>query len=96
MHAVSRSYSGRGAKELFDILESKSAEIDKLMRSVPGFQAYTLFRTAEGGVSVTVCRDKAGADESLRIAREWVQKNAGSTGVAAPTVSEGQVILQLN
>jgi hypothetical protein len=95
MHAVSRSYSGQGAKELFDILERRSSEVERAMRAVPGFEAYTLFRTAEGGVSITVCRDKAGTEESLRIAREWVRQNAGSTNVGAPTVAEGAVILQV-
>jgi hypothetical protein len=93
MHAVSRSYSGQGAKELFDILERNASEVEKAMRSVSGFEAYALYRTADGGVSVTICRDKAGTDESLRVAREWVQKNAGGTGVKAPTVSEGPVVL---
>jgi hypothetical protein len=31
-----------------------------------------------------------------RVAREWVSKNAADTGVAAPKISEGTVILQLN
>jgi hypothetical protein len=93
MHAVSRNYSGQGAKELFDILERNAPEVERLMRAVPGFESYALYRTPDGGISVTICRDKAGTDESLRVAREWVQKNAGSTGVKAPTVNEGPVIL---
>jgi hypothetical protein len=96
LHAVSRSYSGQGAKELFDIIEKKKAEIEKLMRAVPGFHSYTLFRTADGGVSITVCRDKAGTDESVRVARDWVQKNAGGASTKPPVVSEGSVILQLS
>jgi uncharacterized protein (DUF1330 family) len=46
-------------------------------------------------VPVTVCRDKAGTEESLKIARDWITKNAASTGVGAPYVSEGPVILHL-
>ncbi|MBV8429143.1 MAG: hypothetical protein JOZ88_18070 [Hyphomicrobiales bacterium] len=65
------------------------------MRGVKGFVGYTLARTREGTVSVTVCQDKAGADESLTVAREWIAKNAASTGVGAPYVSEGPVILHL-
>ena len=57
--------------------------------------AYTLVQTADGGISVTVCQDKAGTDESLQRAREWIQANASGTGVGAPSVSEGSVILQL-
>lgn len=95
MHAVIRTYSGTGAKQLFDVLEAKKSEVESLIRGVKGFVSYTLMRTGDGGVSVTVCSDKAGTDESLKVAREWLQKNASGTGAAAPTVAEGSVILQL-
>ena len=96
MHAVVRSYSGTGAKELFDLLTQRKADVEALIREVTGFVAYTLVQTADGGISVTVCQDKAGADESLQRAREWIQANAAGTGVGAPAVSEGSVILQLS
>jgi hypothetical protein len=54
-----------------------------------------LVRTAGGGFSVTVCQDKIGTEESVRVARDWIAKNAGNTGVAAPTISEGTVMLHL-
>jgi hypothetical protein len=95
MHAVLRSYSGKGAKELFDILEKNKVEVEKLLRSVSGFVSYSLVRGADGGFSLSVYQDKAGADESIRVAREWVAKNAGNTGVGSPTVSEGSVILHV-
>ncbi len=95
MHTVIRAYTGKGAKELGDVLEKHKTEVETLLRGVKGFVAYTLARTAEGTVSVTICHDKAGADESVKVARDWVAKNAGNTGVAAPYVSEGPVILHL-
>ncbi len=95
MHTVVRTYSGKGAKELIDILERNKADVEKLIRSVKGFVSYTLARSGDGGISVTVCQDKAGTDESLRVAKEWITKNAGTSGVGAPMVSEGPVILQL-
>jgi hypothetical protein len=95
MHAVIRTYSGKGAKELFDVLEKSKADVEKLIRSVKGFVNYSLVRTAGGWFSVSVYQDKAGADESVRVARDWIGKNAGDTGVAAPMISEGTVILQL-
>ena len=94
MHAVMRSYSGKGTKALFDILEKNKAEVEKVIRPVKGFVSYFLVRTASGGFSVTVCQDKAGCDESVRVARDWIAKNAGKTG-AKPTVSEGTVMLHL-
>jgi hypothetical protein len=96
MHAVIRSYSGRGANELFDLLEDRRSEIDDLMRPIQGLVSYVLLRTADGGASVTVCQDKAGTDESLRIARQWIAANASDIGANAPVVSEGPVILHLS
>jgi len=96
MHTVVRTYSGKGAKELFDALEKHKADVEKLMRSVKGFVGYTLARSGDGGFSVTVCKDKAGVDESVQKAKDWIAKNAMSTGVAAPKVSEGSVITHLN
>ena len=95
MHAVIRTYSGKGAKELFDVLEKRTADVESIMRSVKGFVSYTLARSGDGGVSVTVCQDKAGVDESVQKARDWVAKNAGNTGVGAPRVSDGAVIIHL-
>ena len=95
MHVVIRTYSGKGAKELFDVLEKRKAEVESLMRSVKGFVSYTLARSGDGGVSVTVCQDKAGVDESVQKAKDWVAKNAGNTGAGAPRVSDGAVIIHL-
>lgn len=96
MHAVVRSYSGAGAKELIDLLEARKGEVESLIGEVTGFVAYSLIRTGEGGVSVTICQDKAGTDESLQLARNWIQENAADLDTAAPSVSEGSVIIQLN
>jgi hypothetical protein len=93
MHMVIRTYTGAGAKELFDILKERAADIESVMRTVKGFLSYTLARSADGGVAVTVCQDFAGAMESLEKAKVWVAKNAAHTGVAAPKASDGVVIV---
>jgi hypothetical protein len=95
MHAVIRTYSGPAAKKLFDLLEERKNEVESIIRPVKGFVSYSLLRTADGGASVTVCQDKAGTDESLRVAKDWIQKNASNISAGAPAVSEGSVILQL-
>ena len=95
MQTVIRTYSGKGAKELFDLLEKRTADVEKLLRSVKGFVGYTLARSGDGGFSVTVCQDKAGIDESVLKAKDWIATNAGNTGVAAPKVSEGSVLIHL-
>jgi hypothetical protein len=95
MHAVMRDYSGSGAKKFFDLLESKKAEVKNVIMPIKGFVSYSLVRTARGGFSVTICQDKAGTDESVRVAREWIARNARDTRVARPKISEGAVILHL-
>ncbi|GMQ74831.1 MAG: hypothetical protein BMS9Abin01_0071 [Gammaproteobacteria bacterium] len=95
MHAVVRTYSGSGAKELFDMLEERKGEVESIIRSVTGFVGYTLIRTDNGGVTVTVCQDKAGTDESLRVARDWIQENASDLDTSPPAVSEGSVPIHL-
>lgn len=93
MHAVIRSYSGAGATELFDRIVTAREEIQRLIGGVQGFVSYTLVRTDDGGVTVTVCEDKTGTDESLKVARDWIATNASDVGAPAPSVSEGDVDL---
>lgn len=95
MQVVIREYSGKGAKELFDVLEKNKAEVESLLRSVKGLVSYTLARSSDGGFSVTVCQDQAGIDESVQKARDWVAKNAAHTGASAPQVSKATVIVHL-
>jgi hypothetical protein len=93
MEVIIRKYSGKGAKELLDALEQKAAEVESMLRSVDGFEAYTLARAGDGGFSITVCRDRAGIDESNRKAKDWIAKNAGNLGVAAPETVIGNVVV---
>ena len=93
MYAVVRNYPG--SSQLFDLLESKKEDVERVIRGVSGLISYTLMRSADGGVSVTVCQDKAGVDESVRIAAEWVRENFTGTS-NPPAISEGETILQLS
>ena len=93
MYAVVRNYSG--ASQIFEELESRKDDVERVIRDVPGLVSYTLFRTTDGGVSVTVCQDKAGTDESVRVASEWIRNNIKSPS-NPPAISEGSTILQLS
>ena len=94
MYAVVRSYSGQGASELFDLLGQREDDVRELIGGVPGFISYAAFRDgAGGGMTVTVCEDKAGTDESSRRAAEWVKENVSATA-DPPTVTAGETVLQ--
>lgn len=96
MYAVIRTYLGAGAKQLFERLEERKADVEATLRTVPGLVSYTLLNTGDGGTSVTVCTDKAGSDASLKVARDWIQKNTSSIHANPPIVTEGPVIVQIN
>ena len=93
MQVVIRRYTGKGAAELFGVLEKHVTDLQSIMRSVKGLVSYTLARSGNGGFAVTVCQDKAGIDESSQKAKEWIAKNAAHIGAAAPEVSVGDVVV---
>ena len=95
MHVVVRSYSGQGASELFDLLGQREEDVKELIGGVPGFVTYAAVRSGDGGVTVTVCDDKAGTDESSRRAAGWVKENVSAT-VDPPAITEGDTVLQFS
>ena len=95
MYAVVRIYTGPGAKEFFDILEKRQEDLEAAHQHVTGLMSYTLIRSEDGGVAITICREKAGAHESVRIAQEWKEKNAAGVLANAPQLIEGAVIIHI-
>ncbi len=95
MYAVVRTYSGQGASELFDLLGLREEDVKALISEVPGFVNYAAVRSDDGGVTVTVCEDKAGTDESSRRAAEWVKENVSATA-DSPAITEGNTVLQFS
>lgn len=91
MFAVIRHYH-------FD--KKDSAEVDRLVREgfVPlikkakGFVRYYWLDTGDGeGASFGVFRDKAGADESVRLAAEYVREHMSKYLREKPEVIEGLI-----
>jgi hypothetical protein len=93
MYVVVRSYSGQGASELFDLLGQREEDVKELIGGVPGFARYAAFRSGDGGMTVTICEDKEGTDESSKRAAGWVKENVTGT-VDPPTITEGSTVLE--
>jgi hypothetical protein len=93
MYVAIRSYSGQGASELFDLLQQREGEVKSLISGVPGFVSYAALRSNGGGMTVTVCQEKVGTEESSRRAAGWVKENV-STAVTPPVITEGNTVLQ--
>ena len=88
LHTVIRPYSGTEVSELADQITAQAEGVEAALRSVPGVISYALVRTGDGCISITVCEDKAGADESVRLAAEFVRNNC-TAQASPPVVSEG-------
>ncbi len=91
MYAVIRKYQ-------FD--QRNSEELDRKIREVfvpllkkaPGFVGYYWLDTGEGsGASLTVFQDKAGAEESVRIAANFVRQHLAGITVSSPDITQGEV-----
>jgi hypothetical protein len=92
MHAVVRSYSGGNASMVFDLVERDADDVRKLIGDVPGFMSYTAIRTADGGVTVTVCEDKTGTDESSKRAAGFIKERSDAM-IDPPMITEGDTSL---
>ena len=91
MHVVTRTYP---SVEVAAILVAHKDEVERLLRTAPGFVSWVLIKTGNTCMTATICQDKAGCDRSVEIAREWVSKNVPST-VGAPQIQDGEVLLRL-
>jgi heme-degrading monooxygenase HmoA len=91
MYAVFRRY--KGPSSLIDELVRRRADVEQLLRAVPGFKSYYLMRAGDGGgASITICEDQAGTTESTRVAGDWVRQNVPAAAGSPPEVTEGEVL----
>ena len=92
MHTVIRHYSGAGASELADQISAQAEGVEAGIRSVPGVISYALVKTVDGcTVSYTHLRE-VGADQSVKVAAEFVRDNC-SAQASPPVVSEGETVI---
>ena len=94
MFATVRKYNG--APTLADELVKRQDEIKSVLQPIRGFQAYYLLKTSDGAVSMTVCEDRAGAEESNRVAATWLKDKLPTFATRTPEISSGEVRIHLN
>jgi heme-degrading monooxygenase HmoA len=93
MYAVVRRYR---SPQLIDELAANQDAVKQLISGIDGFVSYTLLRTDDGGITLSVYRDRAGAEESTRQAQAWTQANISAAAQSAAEVSQGEVVLHLD
>ena len=94
MFASIRKYNE--SPQLSDELVKHQEEIKSVLRPIRGFHAYYLVRTTNGAVSLTVCADKGGAEESNRVAAGWIKDKLPAFANRAPEITLGEVPFQLD
>jgi hypothetical protein len=94
MYVSVRRYRGMAPNAVDQIIPRRQ-EIEPLMKGVPGFRAWYLMRTDDGMITVTVCDDRTGAEESVRVAGEYVRQNMPDLVPNRPEVANGEVAIQI-
>lgn len=90
MYAVARRYEF-DPKSTEEIDRKVRDEFIPLIRKAPGLIAYYWLNTAEGaGMSVSIFETKAGAEESTRLAADYVKDNLAGL-VGTPEITQGEV-----
>jgi heme-degrading monooxygenase HmoA len=92
MYGVIRNYKGN--RELADQLAARSDEVESLISGIEGFHSYYLVRTEDGCATVSVYENKTGADESIRLAADWISEHASEITASKPEVFSGEVLIQ--
>ena len=94
MYTTIRHYQDE-ANDLMKQIQPHVERLRELMHGIDGFVAYYLIDTGGGNaVTVSVFNDRAGAEESTRVAAEWVRE-AGLVDAVPhpPTIMQGEVAL---
>jgi hypothetical protein len=89
-----RKYSG--APTLVDELVKRQDEIKSVLQPIPGFHAYYLLKTNDGAVSVTVCENRTGAEESNRVESTWLKDKLPTFATRGPEITTGEVRMHLS
>jgi len=92
-HAVVRIYN---SGPVLDVAREQGTRIVDVMRDVAGLQLYSISGDAASATSVTitVCDDKAGTDESLKRAAALVKELLPDANVAPPRVLSGELVVR--
>lgn len=94
MYASIRKYIG--APALADELVKHQDEIKSVLRPLPGFHAFYMIKTGDGVVSMTICEERSGAEESNRVAATWLKDKLPTFANRAPEITTGEVRIHLN
>jgi len=89
MYASIRRYKSSASEE---VLRRVKKGFVAVISKAPGFVAYYSLNAGKGALlSVSIFGTKAQAEESNRLAAEWVKKNVAPLMAGPPEITEGKV-----
>ena len=95
MHATIRRYEGVDESRTEELVKNAGENLLPRMSKLPGFGGYYLIEAGKGVLSSIGFFDtSAQADESTRVAAEWVrEENLQRALPNSPKITEGEIIL---
>ena len=95
MYIVVREYRGE-ARDVVQQAAQRQESLKAAIRGIPGLVAYYGVDTGDSGVtSVSVFEDRAGAEESIRVAAAWVREHLAQWAPNPPTIIQGEVFIDI-
>lgn len=93
MYAAIRNYPDAVPNVVAEI-KAREPSLSDAMKAIDGIVDYHLVETPDGRVvTIGLFADRAGADESTRVAGMWVKENIPEWVPNPPTVTQGTVAL---
>jgi hypothetical protein len=92
MHVAIRRYQMDPSASVEELMRRVNEGFIPIIKDAPGFLAYYAVDSGLGTVtSVSVFENQAGADESNRMAADWVRENLASMLPNPPEITAGEV-----
>src|SRR5207237_8635199 len=85
MHATLRRYEGVDRERTDELTEKVTDSLMPRLSELPGFNGYYLIEAGEGVItSISLFETSAQADESTRVASEWVREQELAAALPQP------------
>ncbi len=92
MYVAIRRYQLMGSGSADEVLQRVTEGFIPIIKDAPGFLAYYAVDGGGGTVaSVSIFEHRAGAEESTRMAADWVRENLAAMLPSRPEIIEGEV-----
>ena len=98
MHATVRRYEGVDQSRTVELTKKVGETLLPSLSKLPGFEGYYLIEAGNGVMSsIGLFDNSAQADESTRVAANWVREEKLETALPnPPKITDGEVIVHKN